>query len=138
MHEHSSDPGVGTDPSSWNAASYLDDPVDHLEPREVLTPEYRECALRMLAVLNAIDHFMCFPKHGPPRDWLAVSLALGLESTRGRTETAIAEDWGVTRACISKDVTRVLRLTGLEPNWGLKTTENRQTYQRTNGHSPRA
>jgi hypothetical protein len=136
--QHSASVDEFNDPSGWNVASYLDDPIENLEPREVLTPEYRECALRMLMVLNVIDHFMSYPKQGPPREWLAVSLALGLESTQGRTETAVAEEWGVSRACISKDVTRVLRLTGLDPSWGLKTTASRQVYARTNGRHDRS
>jgi hypothetical protein len=131
------DSGSFNDPASWDAASYEAHPVDKLEPRETITQEYRECALRMLEILNSIDHFMSYPKQGPPREWLAVSLALGLESTRGRSETAVAEEWGVTRACISKDVTRVLRLTGLDPAWGLKSADDRQTYSRTNGHRDR-
>jgi hypothetical protein len=98
---------------------------------ESVTSEYRECALQLLDVLRAVDEFMCVCRSGrPPRKWLAASLALGLASTRGKTETAIALEWGVTRPSISKDVVAVLRLAHLEDNsaWGLKSAENRETY----------
>jgi hypothetical protein len=128
-YEHQS-ASVGTnDPGSWNAASYVDDPISHIEPLESVTSEYRECALQLLDVLRAVDEFMFVCRSGrPPRKWLAVSLALGLASTRGKTETAL--EWGVPRASISKDVVAVLRLAHLEDNsaWGLKSAENRETY----------
>ena len=63
----------------------------------MVTPEYRACAIRMICVLDAIDHLICFRKEGPPREWLAVGLALGLNSTRGRTETAVADERRETR-----------------------------------------
>jgi hypothetical protein len=79
---------------------------------------------------------MCRTHSGlPPRKWLAVSLAWGLPSTRGQTETEIAKLYRVTRAAISKDVVAVLKFTGLEdqPAFGLKSSKNRKTYKRTNG-----
>jgi hypothetical protein len=130
------DPDSTNDPAGWNAASYTADPIDAMEPPEPFSSEYRECALQLLDVLHAVDQFMCVGN--PPRKWLAVSLALGLFSTRGRTETAIAIEWGVTRAAVSKDVVAVLRLARLEDNpaWGLKALKHRRQYMRTNGRRP--
>jgi hypothetical protein len=124
------------DPGSWNAASYVDDPIDHIELLDLAASEYRQCALQLLGVLRGIDAWMSTgPSGRPHRKWVAVSLALGLSSTHGQTETAIAAEWGVTRAAISKDVVKVLGLTQLEksPAWGLKTFQDRETYARTNG-----
>jgi hypothetical protein len=121
------------DPGEWNAASYTADPIDAIEPIETVTSDYRKCAILMLQVLRGLDEFNC--KGGPSRKWLACSLALGLPSTAGRTESAIAIEWGVTRAAVSKDVVAVLALSGLEnhPAWGLKSAHDRETYSRTNG-----
>jgi hypothetical protein len=128
------DPGHN-DPASWDASSYSSHPVDSLEPLEPFSTEYRECALALFDVLRGIDEWMSACHSGPPRRWVAVSLALGLSSTHGQTQTAVASEWGVTRACISKDVVAVLRLAHLEstPAWGLKSLEHRKIYSKTNG-----
>jgi hypothetical protein len=110
--------------------------IDEIEPLEPTASEYRECALKFLTVLRGLDQFMSQTHTGrPPRKWVACSLALGLASTSGRSETEVAIEWGVTRAAISKDVVRVLELTllGHAPAFGLKSADNRETYQRTNG-----
>ena len=124
------------DPADWASASYVEHPVDLMEPLEPVASDYRLASLAVLDVLCAVDEFMCISHKGrPPRKWMCVSLAFGLRSTRGRTETSVALEWGVTRAAISKDVVKVLKLTQLENNhaWGLKSAENRKTYARTNG-----
>jgi hypothetical protein len=71
----------------------------------------------------------------PPRKWIAVSLAWGLKSTWGQSETEVARRCGVTRAAISKDVVAVLKCTGLEehPAFGLKSAATRKILKRTNG-----
>jgi hypothetical protein len=94
----------------------------------------------MLAVFNAVDEFMCCTHTGKPsKKWHCVSLALGLFSTRGKTETEVAEEWGISRASISKDVVTILRLAHLEesPAFGLKSMEHRRTYMQTNGRRRR-
>jgi hypothetical protein len=71
----------------------------------------------MLAVFNAVDEFMCSTHTGKPsKKWHCVSLALGLFSTRRRTETEVTEERGISRASISKDVVTILRLAHLENN----------------------
>jgi hypothetical protein len=119
------------DPASWDQASCTDDPVDSIEPIDTGTSEYREAAIRMLALLHVIDSFLCSSREGPPREWCPISLALGLMSTRGKTETAIAEEMGVSRQCISKNVTRFLRMRGLgeQPAFGLKSAAVRRKLQ---------
>jgi hypothetical protein len=132
-------PAISNDPAGWDIASYTADPVDEIEPLDAVSSEYRQCALRMLAVFNAVDEFMCTTHTGKPsKKWHCVSLALGLFSTRGKTETEVAEEWGISRASISKDVVTVLRLAHLEnnPAFGLKSVENRRLYMRTNGRRP--
>jgi hypothetical protein len=132
---HSFDNPNGTnDPASWDLASYSHHPQEDLEPIEPTASEYRACALQMLSVLRGIDVFMCQTHtRRSGRKWTAVSLALGLASTSGRTETELAEEGGVCRAAVSKDVIRVLELTGLEPAFGLKREQDREIYARTNG-----
>lgn len=133
---HAHDPDGFNDPASWDRASYSPDYAAFEGPAEVEPNEYRECALHFLELLHAVDEFMS--RGAQSRKWIAVSMALGLRSTRGRTETSIAIEWGVTRAAVSKDVVMVLRLAHLEDNpaWGLKTIEHRRTLMRTNGARP--
>jgi len=77
---------------------------------------------------------MCSTHTGlPPRKWYAVSLALGLRSTRGQSETEVAAELGVCRAAVSKDVVAILKLANLPPAFGLKSEQDRTTYSRTNG-----
>jgi hypothetical protein len=123
----------GHDPAEWNEASYIDDPIDHLEPAESAASEYRKASLAMLVVLRAVDQFMT--TGSPPKKWYAVALALGLPSVAGTTETAVAEELGVCRAAVSKQVVTVLRLANMEqsPSFGLKSFKARQTFRETNG-----
>jgi hypothetical protein len=130
-------PNSPKDPAGWTSAATSASVVyDALEPLEPIVSEYRQCALSWLAQLCSLDQWMCQTHSGlPPRKWIAVSLAWGLKSTWGQSETEIARRYGVTRAAISKDVVAVLKFTGLEdqPAFGLKSAQNRQTYKRTNG-----
>jgi hypothetical protein len=126
------------DPASWNEASCTADPIDALEPIELSESDYRICARRFLACLDGIDRFMSATHSGlPSRKWIAVSLGLGLGSTRGRSETELALELGITRAAVSKSVIQVLELTGLSPAFGLKSEQDRETYRRTNGQRRR-
>jgi hypothetical protein len=121
-----------SDPASWDSASYRDDPIDHIEPSPEQVKNYRECARRLLRVLSVLDHWMCARRDCPPRDWVTASIALGLPSTRGQTETEIVAAWGLTRAAVSKDVCTVLRLTRTDPAFGLKSNIAKRGYRVTN------
>ena len=85
-----------------------------------------------------MDSFMC-RSGNPPRERLEISLAMGLTSTRGKTEIQVADEQNVTRQCISKGLTRFLRMSGIPdlPAFGLKTTAVRRQYQTTNDAMPR-
>ena len=65
-------------------------------------------------MLQCLDTVMMSAQHAR-RAWVEVSIALGLQSTRGRTESEVADELGVSRQAVSKDVTRFLRITGLSP-----------------------
>jgi hypothetical protein len=41
---------------------------------------------------------------------------------------------GVTRTCVSTEVTRFLRMSGLDPSFNCKTSEARGRYRETNGN----
>jgi hypothetical protein len=121
------------DPATWDTASYVDDPIDHIEPQDIPSNLYREASIRHLMVSYATDTFMSQQKNGV-RGWIVVSIVLGYPSTQGRTLTSIADEMGVTKQSLSRDCThfsRMLRLPSTAP--GLKSAEARLTYMRTNG-----
>jgi hypothetical protein len=101
--EHSTD---FSDPADWTTASYLDNPIDHLEPLDIKASHYREASLRFLRHIAAVDTFMSTATD-TTKSWCAVSISLGLMSTRGRSESSIAEEMGISRACVSKYVTHL-------------------------------
>src|ERR1700751_576179 len=92
----------------------------------------REARIRLWGILIAMDYHM-----NRMRDarlaWIERSIACGLDSTRGRTLTELANDEGVSKQAVSRQVTRFLRSSGLTPAFGLKSIAARQTYMRTNG-----
>ena len=61
--------------------------------------------------------------------WASVSIALGLPSTEGRTLTEIADEMEVTKQALSRPTAKFLRMSGLQPAWGLKSREARRAYQ---------
>ena len=65
--------------------------------------------------------------------WVSASIALGLTSTRGRTLTDLAEEMGISKQALSRPTAKSLRMSGLDPSFGLKSTAARVTYQSTNG-----
>jgi hypothetical protein len=122
------------DPAGWNSASYLDHPVDHIEPLNIPANLYREASIRHLCVSYTTDSFMSTQKDGV-RGWIVVSIVLGYPSTQGRTLTSIAEEIGVTKQALSRSCTQFSRMLGLPTTaYGMKTAAARLTYMRTNGH----
>lgn len=107
--------------------------MDEIEPIDPTSNAYREAALHFNLVVLKIDDFIAGCRDARMAS-VAISFALGLNSTRGRTITSVAAELGVTKQAVSRYVCRFLRLSGLEPAWGLKTTAAKQTYARTNGH----
>jgi hypothetical protein len=120
------------DPSGWDSASYTDDPIDRLEPPEPSEPSpYREASLLFLRILSVIDAFMV-GSYDSRKGWLQVSCALGLQSTRGCTESEIASSINTSKQVFSRGVTAFLRSSGLSPAFGLKSNDARKNYQKTN------
>ena len=79
-----------------------------------------------------MDTFIACSRHARIAS-IEVWIALGLTSTRGRTETSIAEEFGVTKQAWSRGVTKFLRMSQIDPAFGLKSPEARRTYQHPNG-----
>lgn len=132
--EHSSDSAF-SDAASWDSCSYEAHPVDFLEPLPDQTSDYPRAAIRFLCLVSVIDSYICSsPAIFRRRAWIEVSLAMGLPSSRGKSQTEFAAEYAVTRACISKGVTRFLRMSGLDPSFNCKSSEARRRYQETNGN----
>jgi len=79
---------IPNDAAEWASASYVDNPVDHLEPEVFAVNSYREAAIRMIVVLEAADTFMTGARDARMA-WTQISIALGLNSTRGQSETQL-------------------------------------------------
>jgi hypothetical protein len=120
------------DPAEWCTASYIDDPINNLEPLDPESSEYRRASLRFLQLVLQMDDHMTGHRDAS-LSWLSISFALGLTSTRGKTLTQTAVELGISKQALSRYVTSFLRVSGLEPAFGLKSKESRLTYQRTNG-----
>lgn len=120
--------GATNDPAGWNSASMVDNPIDALEPLGIEANPYREAGIRFIVVMECAFTFI----HGSRDARLAavqVSIALGLASTRGKSETQIAGEMGLTKQALSRGVARFLRMSGLSPAFGLKSTAARRRYQ---------
>jgi hypothetical protein len=101
----------------------------------IMTPDppTKEAVWRLWDLLAAMDTYMSKGRNAELR-WTEVSAALGLNSTRGRTITQLADEAGVTRQAISKGVTEFLRMARVSsPAFGLKSAEARRAYQHSNG-----
>jgi len=96
------------------AASYEHHPVDDLESLDDDSNAYRATALECLNVLLEVDEFMSSSKDGV-RDWVSVSIVLGLPSTRGLSSPQIAGQFGCTEKALNASTARFLRLAGLDP-----------------------
>jgi len=126
--EHDSE-SLFNDCADWHRAATWHTPVDELEPLPANSSEYREAAVRLMRVLYCLDTFVSSSRDARLAH-IQVSIALGLYSTRGRTETDIAEELGITKQALSRGVAKFLRMSGLSPAFGLKTPEARRAYQK--------
>ncbi len=127
-----------SDPSTWDSASYVADPIDELEPYEWPEgSEFRHACISLLDVLYCIDDF-CMRAQDARLALIQVSVALGLPSTEGRTVTDLADHCGITKQALSKGVTTFLRRVHLPPAFGLKSDAAKAIYRETNGvhHEP--
>lgn len=84
------------DPAQWNAASYLDHPVDNIEPEKPVD-DPRILALEFLFnnIWNDAD---------PGLSISAAACAAGLPQIQGLNQSDIAKRHGVTRSVINKYV----------------------------------
>jgi hypothetical protein len=117
------------DPATWSASSYEAHPVDSLEPLPANPSDYREASLRFLHVAYCWDTFVSSARDARLAH-IQISIALGLHSTRGRTLSDVAAELGITKQALSRGVAKFLRMSRLEPAFGLKSTEARITYQK--------
>jgi hypothetical protein len=131
---HSAARSQFNDPADYDSASFEHHPVEDLEPIDTTTSDYRAVAMRMIILLDTVDWRMqrC---QDPRKTWIAFAIFAGLHSVAGRTLTSIANEMGVTKQALSRDVTLFARVTGLPPAFGLKSAAARHTYMKTNGHA---
>jgi hypothetical protein len=123
----------GSDPAEWNAASYLDDPIDRIEPQQPTEPSaYRESCLRFMQLLAFVDDFMAgsIDPSRCWRNWLALSLALGLKSTQGKSVTEVSAELRISKQLLSKTIRKFLLASGYDPAFGLKSTAAVETFRR--------
>ncbi len=125
------DDSAGCDPATWNACSTVETPVDVLEPEwpEGSDSDFRRACVQLLAVLQCADSFMATGQAGMPLRWIQISIALGLRSTAGLSETEIAAKLGISRQAVSRGTVEFLRSVRLPPAFSLKTEEARKRYQ---------
>jgi hypothetical protein len=100
-----------------------------------LDPSTREAEVKLRCLLCCMDTYMSRTRDAR-MGWVQIACALGLNSTKGESLSAIAAKMGVTRQAVSKGVTTFLRMSQLSnsPAFGLKSPEARRTYQQTNHH----
>ena len=81
--------------------------------------DYRLAARKCLRILVAIDQSMVEARNAA-RQWLPISLALGLPSScwTNLTEAALARQCGTSKMAISKQVHKFLASIDLEPAFG--------------------
>ena len=89
---------------------------------------YREAAKRGLHLLNQAFWFICAAKNARIAAY-QVATALGLQVAAGKTDQQIADELGVTRACISKGRLEFQRANGIKPMQGQKNERARNVYR---------
>jgi hypothetical protein len=127
-HRDSDGANDTSDPADWNRASYSAHPVDDLEPLTINPSDYREASLHFVRIMFCVDTFIAASRDARLAS-IQVSIALGWPSTRGKTETSIAADLEITKQALSRGVAKFLRMTRIEPAFGLKSNVARRKYQ---------
>jgi hypothetical protein len=119
-HSRSQDHGDSefNDPATWDAASYETDLAAAMgEPAAVAPNAYREKALDCMELLAAVDE--CMARAQDPRlAWVAISLGLGLTSTKGRSAAELSRQMGCSQRALSNSRARFRKLSGLDPSSG--------------------
>jgi hypothetical protein len=127
------------------AASYFDDPVDHLEPgqeieetqeqreRRIEREAFREAAIKQIAFVHAIFSFIHEASNEEElktRVWV-VSSAIQHAACDGKSDSAIADGLKITRANLSKHKLALQRQNLLPPNISQKSVKARNAYSQT-------
>jgi hypothetical protein len=102
------------DPASWNAASYNAHPIDSIEPLPDRSSLYRDEALRCMRILRSVDRCMSRAKD-PRLCWTIVSIAIGLDSTAGLSETQICRQPDLSDQSLHRATARFAKLANLDP-----------------------
>lgn len=125
------------------AASYFDDPVDHLEPgqeieetqeqreRRIEREAFRESSLSMIVFMHAAFNFI---HEARSQSELAIrfhaaSAAIDHPALREKSHTEIAASLGTTRANFSKHVLTFERQNGLPPTLSQKSKAAQESYR---------
>jgi hypothetical protein len=107
------------DPADWNAASYNAHPIDSIEPLPDHHSEYRDAALECMKILRSVDVFMARATD-PRLAWIAVSSAIGLNSTAGLSQAQIGRQLGVSELSVRRATAKFTKLANLDPAGGLR------------------
>jgi hypothetical protein len=107
------------DPADWTVASYNDHPIDSIEPLPHHSNSYRDAALECMKILRSVDVFMSRATD-PRLAWVAVSCAMGLDSTSKLTEGEIARQIGVTELSVRRATAKFVKLANPDPACGFR------------------
>lgn len=101
---------------------YRRTPVDELEPLEISPADYREAALKHVAVLNdLIERIQAGFRNGNAEvAFWGCCYGLGTSNCEGTSMTEKAEQLGVCRAAISKQARAFIEANDLPPSWYMK------------------
>jgi hypothetical protein len=89
------------DPGGWNRASYVDDPIDSIEPLPDAPNGYRTAALYHLQIMFAVDEFVTAAPDARVAV-VAVSVVLQWPSVRGLSVGNTAGQLGCSPATITR------------------------------------
>lgn len=102
--------------------------IDDLEPDEAASA-YRECAQRMVFVLNYAMLWMLQGRMSPQSFW-QVAFAIGLPLCEGRSMSTTADELRITRQAISKGAKAFQKALGLPPSEYMKATAAIASYSK--------
>lgn len=107
---------ISPDDAAWLAELV----ADFIESNRLIDQnDYRLAARKCLRILVAIDQSMVEARDAA-RQWLTISLALGLPSScwTNMTEAALARQCGISKMAVSKQVNKFLASVDMEPAFG--------------------